>query len=90
MQKDRALEVIKEAHSSISLTDMMRSELRCCKQIITKGNVWEASLLYMQISEAFNFESIGNQAKFKSARIFYYEGEFEFAQSIRYIETVYL
>ena len=38
-------------------------------------------LHFAQISEAFNFESIGNQAKFKSARIFYYEGEFEFAQS---------
>jgi len=82
-EKDKALEVIKEAHSSISLTDMMRSELKMLQADIEllKGNVWEASLLYMQISEAFNFESIGNQAKFKSARIFYYEGEFEFAQS---------
>ena len=82
-EKDKALAVIKEAYSSISLTDMMRSELKMLQADIEllKGNVWEASLLYMQISEAFNFESIGNQAKFKSARIFYYEGEFEFAQS---------
>ena len=82
-EKDKALEVIIEAHSSISLTDMMRSELKMLQADIEllKGNIWEASLLYMQISEAFNFESIGNQAKFKSARIFYYEGEFEFAQS---------
>lgn len=82
-EKDKALKVIKEAHSSISLTDMMRSELKMLQADIEllKGNVWEASLLYMQISEAFNFESIGNQAKFKGARIFYYEGEFEFAQS---------
>jgi tetratricopeptide (TPR) repeat protein len=82
-QKDKALEVIKEAYSAVSLTDMMRSELKMLQADIEllKGNVWEASLLYMQISEAFNFESIGNLAKFKSARIFYYEGEFEFAQS---------
>ena len=82
-KKDKALAVIKEAYSSRSLTDMMRSELKMLQADIEllKGNVWEASLLYMQISEAFNFESIGNQAKFKSARIFYYEGEFEFAQS---------
>jgi tetratricopeptide (TPR) repeat protein len=81
--KDKALTVIKEAYSSASLTDIMRSELKMLQADIEllKGNVWEASLLYMQISEAFNFESIGNQAKFKSARIFYYEGEFEFAQS---------
>jgi tetratricopeptide (TPR) repeat protein len=82
-QKDKALEVIREAYSAVSLTDMMRSELKMLQADIEllKGNVWEASLLYMQISEAFNFESIGNLAKFKSARIFYYEGEFEFAQS---------
>ena len=81
--KDKALAVIKEGYSSASLTDIMRSELKMLQADIEllKGNVWEASLLYMQISEAFNFESIGNQAKFKSARIFYYEGEFEFAQS---------
>tara|TARA_B100001287_G_scaffold207159_1_gene176179 strand:- start:2967 stop:4802 length:1836 start_codon:yes stop_codon:yes gene_type:complete len=80
---DKALEVIKEAYSSASLTDIMRAELKMMQADIEllKGNVWEASLLYMQISEAYNFESIGNQAKFKSARIFYYEGEFEFAQS---------
>ena len=81
--RDLALAVIKEAYSSASLTDIMRSELKMLQADIEllRGNIWEASLLYMQISEAFNFESIGNQAKFKSARIFYYEGEFEFAQS---------
>ena len=81
--RDQALDVIKDAYSSASLTDIMRSELKMLQADIEllRGNVWEASLLYMQISEAFNFESIGNQAKFKSARIFYYEGEFEFAQS---------
>ena len=81
--RDQALAVIKDAYSSASLTDIMRSELKMLQADIEllRGNIWEASLLYMQISEAFNFESIGNQAKFKSARIFYYEGEFEFAQS---------
>lgn len=81
--RDQALDVIKDAYSSASLTDIMRSELKMLQADIEllRGNIWEASLLYMQISEAFNFESIGNQAKFKSARIFYYEGEFEFAQS---------
>ena len=48
---------------------------------LLKGNVWDTSLLYMQISEDFNYETIGNRAKFKSARIFYFEGEFDFAQS---------
>lgn len=35
----------------------------------------------MQIDNDFKFESIGTEAKFKNAKIFYYDGEFEFAQS---------
>lgn len=82
-EKDLALSLINEAISSPSLTAIMKSELKMLQADIEllKGNVWEASLLYMQISEDFNFETIGNRAKFKSARIFYYEGEFDFAQS---------
>ena len=82
-EKDAALLLLKNASSSATLTAIMKSELKMLQADIEllKGNVWDASLLYMQISENFNYETIGNRAKFKSARIFYYEGEFDFAQS---------
>ena len=48
---------------------------------VLHGDVWEASLLYMQVDADFKFEPIGHEAKFKNARIFYYDGEFEFAHS---------
>ena len=65
------------------LTDIMKAKVKMLIADIEvlRGNVWDASLIYMQISEAFNYETIGNRAKFKNARIFYYQGEFEFAQS---------
>jgi len=37
--------------------------------------------LYMQIDNSFKYEPIGHEAKFKNARIFYYDAEFDFAQS---------
>ena len=82
-QKDKALEHLIKTYNSRALTDVMRAEVKMLRADIEllKGNVWDAALLYMQISEDFNFEIIGNRAKFKNARIFYYEGEFEFAQS---------
>jgi tetratricopeptide (TPR) repeat protein len=49
-------------------------------QVLT-GDIWEASVLYMQIDNDFKYEVIGQEAKFKNARIFYYDGEFDFAQS---------
>jgi tetratricopeptide (TPR) repeat protein len=48
---------------------------------VLKDDIWEASILYMQIDKDFKFETIGFEAKFKNARIFYYDGDFKFAQS---------
>jgi tetratricopeptide (TPR) repeat protein len=45
------------------------------------NNIWEASLLYMQVDADFKYDPIGSEAKFKNARIFYFDGEFKFAQS---------
>lgn len=82
-QKEKALKVLSKTYNSSSITDMMKAEIKMLMADIEvlNGNIWDASLLYMQISEAFNYETIGNWAKFKNARIYYYEGEFEFAQS---------
>ena len=44
-------------------------------------DIWEASLLYMQVDKDFKFEAIGNEAKYKNACIFYYDGEFNYAQA---------
>lgn len=48
---------------------------------VLHGDIWEASLYYMQVDKAFKFEPIGQEARFKNARIFYYDGEFNYAQS---------
>jgi tetratricopeptide (TPR) repeat protein len=48
---------------------------------VLHGDIWEASLYYMQVESDFKFEPIGFEAKFKNARIFYFDGEFDFAQS---------
>jgi tetratricopeptide (TPR) repeat protein len=48
---------------------------------VMQDHVWEAALLYMQIEKDFKYDVIGAEAKFKNARIFYYTGAFEFAQS---------
>lgn len=44
------------------------------------GNVWEASLLFSQVELDFKDDILGNEAKFRNARISYYTGDFEWAQ----------
>lgn len=48
---------------------------------VVSGKIWEASLLYMQVEKDFSEEPIGHMAKFKNAKVFYYDGEFEYAKA---------
>ncbi|MGQ0828115.1 MAG: tetratricopeptide repeat protein [Bacteroidota bacterium] len=45
------------------------------------GDTWEASLLYSQVEKAFKYDVIGQEAKFRVARISYYTGDFKWAQA---------
>lgn len=48
--------------------------------MVVDGRIWDASLLFMQVEKAFKEDKIGHLAKFKAAQVFYYAGDFEFAQ----------
>jgi len=82
-QASQAIDLLNELMSVSGITDVQKAS---CKmqladiQVLT-GDIWEASVLYMQIDNDFKYEVIGQEAKFKNARIFYYDGEFDFAQS---------
>jgi tetratricopeptide (TPR) repeat protein len=47
---------------------------------LIKGDIWEASLLYSQVDKAFKEGRIGELARFKNARLSYFNGDFEWAQ----------
>ena len=78
-----AIALLDEALLIPSLTDIEKGEvkMKLADIHVLHGDIWEASLFYMQVDKDFKFEPIGHEAKFKNARIFYYDGEFDFAQS---------
>lgn len=65
------------------LTDMQKAEIKMslADVLVLQDDIWQASLYYMQIDKDFKYEPIGHEAKYKNARIFYYDGDFLFAQS---------
>lgn len=65
------------------LTAMEAAEVKMtlADVLVLQDDIWQASLYYMQIDKDFKFETIGSEAKYKNARIFYYDGDFKFAQS---------
>ncbi|HLU86549.1 MAG TPA: tetratricopeptide repeat protein [Taishania sp.] len=83
---DQAKEAINLLTSSLQiprLTDIQKAEIKMKlgDVHVLHGDIWEASLYYMQVDKDFKFEPIGQEARFKNARIFYYDGEFNYAQS---------
>jgi len=48
---------------------------------LMSGEVWEATLLYSQVDKAYVEELIGQDARFRNAKLAYYNGDFEWAQS---------
>lgn len=82
-QAPSAIARLTEALKIPGLTDMQKAEIKMALADISvlSGDIWEASLFYMQVDKDFKYEPIGQEAKFKNARIFYFDGEFDFAQS---------
>lgn len=82
-QKDAAIELVQQGIAISGLTSTQDAELKMLLGdiYVLKNEIWEASLLYMQIDKDFKFDPIGFEAKYKNARIFYYDGDFKFAQS---------
>jgi tetratricopeptide (TPR) repeat protein len=82
-QTAEAIELLKKGLEIPGLTTMQTAELKMllADTYVLINEIWEASLLYMQVDKEFKFDPIGFEAKFKNARIFYYDGDFKFAQS---------
>lgn len=62
-------------------TPMQKAQLKLDlgDAMLSSGEVWEAMLLYAQVEKAFTQDTIGFHAKFKTARLYYFLGEFEYA-----------
>lgn len=56
------------------------AKLRMGDYQILLGNVWEAALLYSQVDKSFKEDQLGEEARFRNAKLSYYRGDFEYAQ----------
>lgn len=43
---------------------------------LINGEIWEAALLYSQVEKAFPNDFLGQEARFKNAKLAYYQGDF--------------
>lgn len=78
-----AISILEEALTLPGLEERLRSELKLelADVYVISGNVWDASLLYGQVEKSFKYDELGQLAKFKNAKVFYYTGEFGWSKA---------
>jgi tetratricopeptide (TPR) repeat protein len=78
-----AIKVLEEARSIPGLGKNLLAEMKLelADLMLLSGEIWEASLLYMQVEKEFKEDILGHEAKFRNARVFYYSGSFDYARA---------
>lgn len=82
-QSQKAIEILNKAISNPALDKMSQAECKLDLADITliSGDVWEASLLYSQVEKSFKYDPIGQEAKFRNAKLSYFNGDFKWAKA---------
>ena len=57
------------------------AKLSLADYYLMKGEIWESTLLYSQVDKQFQEEILGQEARFRNAKLSYYNGDFEWAQT---------
>jgi tetratricopeptide (TPR) repeat protein len=79
---DESVELLREA---IDMPGIYKKTQALCKLelgdvLVFRGDIWEASLLFSQVELDFKDDILGNEARFRNARISYFTGDFEWSQ----------
>ncbi|EFK96878.1 Tetratricopeptide-like helical [sediment metagenome] len=67
--------------SYLSLLAKAELKLELGDILLLSGEIWEASLRYSQVEKDFKYDEIGQEAKFRNAKIAYYTHDFKWAQA---------
>lgn len=57
-----------------------RLKLQLGDYLIILGNIWEASLKYSQVDKDYREDALGEEARYRNARLSWYRGDFEWAE----------
>jgi len=80
---DEAIDLLQQAIEIPGIQKRSKSELKIdlADLLVFSGDIWEASLLYMQVEKEFKEDPLGHEAKFRNAKVFYYSGSFDYAKA---------
>jgi len=79
---DKAITTLNELINLKSINKSVRSnsKISLADYYLMQGDIWESTLLYSQVEKDNKEAYLGEVARFKNAKLFYYAGNFEWAQ----------
>ncbi len=80
---DKAIDLLNEVIYFPGVNRQVKAEgkLSLGDFYLMKGEIWESTLLYSQVDKDFKDDLTGQEARFRNAKLSYYTGDFEWAQS---------
>jgi len=89
-QTSKAITELEQALTFQNLTPKLIAEIKLDlgDYYMMSGNVWDATLLYGQVDKQFKEDAIGDEARFRNARLSYFKGDFDWAkQQLNVLKT---
>lgn len=80
---DKAIETLESLINlpGVSGSVLAEAKLNLGDYYLMQEDPWEATLLYSQVDKAFTEDVLGHEARFRNARLAYFNGDFEWAQA---------
>ena len=80
---DESIEVLTKLIDYPDINPKVQAEakLNLADFYLIKGEIWESTLLYSQVDKAFKEDILGHEARFRNAKLSYYNGDFQWAQA---------
>lgn len=67
--------------AGIDSYDLAECKMEYADVLLLQGNIWQSMLYYSQVEKDFKEHPIGHEAKLRIAKISYYQGDFQWAQT---------
>jgi tetratricopeptide (TPR) repeat protein len=82
-QPAKAIERLKEyiEYPGIEKKSIAKAKLALGDYSMLNGEIWEATLYYSQVEKMYEDDPMGHEAKFRNARLSFFNGEFEWAKA---------
>ena len=82
-RRDSAIQILTKIIDTPGINKALKSQakLDLGDIYLLNGEPWESTLLYSQVEKLQNDQPLGYEAKLRNAKLSYYKGEFELAQS---------